>query len=140
MSEAVNTNNWEVVEKRIAGGGRGGKDWMSVPCVSVRKDGLTFNSSAVKAFGWKPQSLLFVLCRTGGQRSLGFKVASKEEDSSTAFTLRPNDRTAKSATLRISCKIGTRFSDALNRVYRMHLNPAERVVVAELQSDNIAKL
>lgn len=137
MSENRNNENddWELVERYGFGKAASKpKDWVSVPCIYLGKTGVTFNESAVSAYGLGrgDASGAFVMTKAD---MLGFKTADIEQEGEGCYPFRQNAG-KRSETRVLGCsKLAKKFPDRVKRHYRLFRNgTGNGVIVADLNA------
>ena len=110
-----------------------------IPPIAIIKDGITFNQKFVDAYGLIVGSGLFVFVDKE-KRRIRFKISDDNGDAipSGSFRIQASSgKTRHCSTKKITAKrIPQTFPDCVKRVFRAHMNPADKVIEVSLAPDN----
>lgn len=123
--------SWDLVEKKTFGACHYPECWLTEPCVSLTKQGVSFNAPAVAAFGLKKGNGLIVLLDKKHRR-VGFKSPASEFEEKNAYYLQGDNAPHRKSLLLASRAATKTFPDAVGRVFRLVLMPGQHVLAAEL--------
>lgn len=127
---------WERIECGLAmRGERYGEQWKSAPCISITKTGISFNVQAQEAFSIADGCRAHVSIGKGDDGTatcVGFKILTNGESTEGAATIRKPSAKNQKGLVVTSAVLAKRLKDFTGRAFKLKLQPAERMIVAEL--------
>jgi len=109
--------------------------WGVVPAISIGKNGITWNVSAMKAYGLTHHVMLSIFLDREREH-IGFKQAESQEDLMCAWPLKPTSGSHKTRAGYLCCgSVVKRIAGSVGKSYRLNLNPGERIIMATLSPE-----
>ena len=128
---------WEEMEKTQSRGlGGYGKDWDTVPCVSINTNGISINGPFIECF--MNRSIAVRVCYDVENMMIGIKVVPRGEEQATDFVPRPPSKRSRKAKTIYCHSISKLFPECRKRAYRAARN-GSGLIVAQLTDANRAK-